>query len=1029
MTSLTFPPTRLNIQDVNPHLTCVLCGGYFIDATTITECLHSFCKKCILVYLETSKCCPICDTQVHKTKSLLNLRPDKTLQDIVYKIVPGLYKTEMKNRRDFYSTHKQQDPVSPEDGGDVRDHTVLAANHKVSLCLKYADNDRSETYDKCEDEDTKRHLDSNNNMYERRYLLCPAAMTVSLLHKFIKIKFELSDDNKIDLLYSSELLKEEITLADIVYTYGWDEDQPLVVSYRIHERTNKRPKIDESLPKVEDFSSCFGESSEHVSTSSGRKTKYSHSCVRNSLYGNFGCVAKRKSSPKFHASKKRRESGHEECKEDCRQTKLRKDKIVKNNGHNKNVDDKKPEVPVFDVPDVAANASGRDDDGCVLNAPKDKCCGRKCDGDCVETETEPEVPHIAIKISKIGDAKNDWSSQPCQITNLHQKYNFVQNPLVTKIRRASSESSKDYHRREMEEDSGRGSDVSSPSLLSPSCTDPSMSPPNMCIVTPPPPHETASVTSPRHFRSPADNHSSQNKRTTPPAASECSSKENDDSTTSTKNDVSSIVVVVDHKSHKKRTHKYETLTVKVPETKNEDYCNVMASIPSPENPLLLKITRQFPNKTQTSPRIPETKKQAPNLLFHHHSKMNESEKYVVPVIKNDLPCRGENISDSPSEVVIQQKNLQKPLDTSIDDGGDGGSASTNEPVPKRRNDNEIPEILKQTGLVRTNLNSVGGDDVEIRQDGVSTPSLARRDEALPKREQPQPILKTSTAAATATISSPKSRSDVAPVKNLLGKASSFEFVGSGDDGIDANSSCSRVKPYVPGLHKKCRVVGQVPSPSSSHHPRSSLTGDFNRFKSTTKPNRSKTEISAPFKNEPPPSSLSPFSNVVENNLRSSMSPRPNLEQELKAIPGLRIPRFIPRTTWYNVPPNDDRSYPMMPPLSVSTTTTTESRHRVNTDKMASLSSSDEKNADERKDVEVRHKTPQQVSRPSFLHHPHMFNSTLQHHHHHHQALLQQAMVARLRSMDPAIQLKHPGPSMPGLWRFPGYPPYSMSNHK
>lgn len=36
-------PNRIKITDLNPHLTCPLCAGYLIDATTIVECLHS-CK-------------------------------------------------------------------------------------------------------------------------------------------------------------------------------------------------------------------------------------------------------------------------------------------------------------------------------------------------------------------------------------------------------------------------------------------------------------------------------------------------------------------------------------------------------------------------------------------------------------------------------------------------------------------------------------------------------------------------------------------------------------------------------------------------------------------------------------------------------------------------------------------------------------------------------------------------------------------------------------------------------------------------
>lgn len=32
---------KLQITNLNPHLICGLCRGYYIDATTIIECLHS----------------------------------------------------------------------------------------------------------------------------------------------------------------------------------------------------------------------------------------------------------------------------------------------------------------------------------------------------------------------------------------------------------------------------------------------------------------------------------------------------------------------------------------------------------------------------------------------------------------------------------------------------------------------------------------------------------------------------------------------------------------------------------------------------------------------------------------------------------------------------------------------------------------------------------------------------------------------------------------------------------------------------
>lgn len=60
------PLRRVKLTQLNAHLVCVLCSGYFVDATTIIECLHTFCKTCIVRYLQTSSFCPICDVQVRR---------------------------------------------------------------------------------------------------------------------------------------------------------------------------------------------------------------------------------------------------------------------------------------------------------------------------------------------------------------------------------------------------------------------------------------------------------------------------------------------------------------------------------------------------------------------------------------------------------------------------------------------------------------------------------------------------------------------------------------------------------------------------------------------------------------------------------------------------------------------------------------------------------------------------------------------------------------------------------------------------
>ncbi|KAK1790992.1 hypothetical protein P4O66_014065, partial [Electrophorus voltai] len=210
--------TRIKITELNPHLMCVLCGGYFIDATTIVECLHSFCKMCIVRYLETSKYCPICDVQVHKTKPLLNIRSDKTLQDIVYKLVPGLFKNEMKRRRDFYAEHPSVDAAngSNEDRGEVADEDkrIIADDEIISLSIEFFDQNRFET-GHGEDKETTKEANV------KRYLQCPAAMTVMHLRKFLRSKMDIPCTFQIEVMYEDEPLKDYYTLMDIAYIYTW----------------------------------------------------------------------------------------------------------------------------------------------------------------------------------------------------------------------------------------------------------------------------------------------------------------------------------------------------------------------------------------------------------------------------------------------------------------------------------------------------------------------------------------------------------------------------------------------------------------------------------------------------------------------------------------------------------------------------------------------------------------------------------------------------------------------------------------
>lgn len=60
---------KIALGDVNPYITCFLCRGYLIEATTIVECLHTFCHSCLMKHLTREKCCPQCEMSINKSKT------------------------------------------------------------------------------------------------------------------------------------------------------------------------------------------------------------------------------------------------------------------------------------------------------------------------------------------------------------------------------------------------------------------------------------------------------------------------------------------------------------------------------------------------------------------------------------------------------------------------------------------------------------------------------------------------------------------------------------------------------------------------------------------------------------------------------------------------------------------------------------------------------------------------------------------------------------------------------------------------
>ncbi|XP_011621599.1 E3 ubiquitin protein ligase DRIP2 isoform X2 [Amborella trichopoda] len=86
---MTTQVVRVRRATLEACMTCPLCKKLLRDATTISECLHTFCRKCIYEKLTDGEAdsCPICNIDLG-CAPVEKLRPDHNLQDVRAKIFP-----------------------------------------------------------------------------------------------------------------------------------------------------------------------------------------------------------------------------------------------------------------------------------------------------------------------------------------------------------------------------------------------------------------------------------------------------------------------------------------------------------------------------------------------------------------------------------------------------------------------------------------------------------------------------------------------------------------------------------------------------------------------------------------------------------------------------------------------------------------------------------------------------------------------------------------------------------------------------
>ena len=98
---------QFSLKDLNSYLTCSLCRGYFREAHTIPECMHTFCRVCILKHFHKNKTsgaisCPTCNIKLGPYISANSkVIYDRNLQSIVDKLFPYFIDREKEDYEKF----------------------------------------------------------------------------------------------------------------------------------------------------------------------------------------------------------------------------------------------------------------------------------------------------------------------------------------------------------------------------------------------------------------------------------------------------------------------------------------------------------------------------------------------------------------------------------------------------------------------------------------------------------------------------------------------------------------------------------------------------------------------------------------------------------------------------------------------------------------------------------------------------------------------------------------------------------------
>ncbi|XP_055355278.1 polycomb complex protein BMI-1-like [Paramacrobiotus metropolitanus] len=251
------------MADLSPLLICQICRGFLIDATSLPECGHVFCKTCIVKHCHRSTVCPLdsCRTYIH-ARPLTRLKKDTTLQTVVYKLLPEIYHSEMSCRRLYFKNNAHTlNGVDPQlldsEARGLADHPSwlphVSIPDEIEVQLEYKFTLLSHLRSSFPQSLLNKEREADSRMLRT---MCHSSVSVQELRQFIVDIIRIPRDVSIVIMQGNVVMADAQTVADVWrFDCGKPENQTSVKLHYIFLPASTTPS---SPAEIQDFIyGCF----------------------------------------------------------------------------------------------------------------------------------------------------------------------------------------------------------------------------------------------------------------------------------------------------------------------------------------------------------------------------------------------------------------------------------------------------------------------------------------------------------------------------------------------------------------------------------------------------------------------------------------------------------------------------------------------------------------------------------------------------------------------------------------------------